>query len=202
MYKEFDREVTQSGAFCSGNKTIEGVLIMTYMLNDIDEAIDRKFLVTKTLSNQVQAGTIVHIMDALNNKDGTVTVYYRITYTKQDYTVKFDNVKQFCKWARPDNFIARHYESFNIKEIQRYVKLKDRTFTSFCLPLILVAVAFIWAICWLLIGKETFMFILAAVLTVAAAVLITFTYRSSRQKELIKLYSKVSANSNWRVNFK
>ena len=83
---------------------------MTYMLNDIDEAIDRKFLVTKTLSNQVQAGTIVHIMDAHSEKDGKVTVYYRITYTKQDYTVKFDNVKQFCKWARPDNFIARHYE--------------------------------------------------------------------------------------------
>ena len=47
---------------------------MTYMLNDIEEAIDRKFLVTKTLSNQVQAGTIVHIMDALSNKDGSVTV--------------------------------------------------------------------------------------------------------------------------------
>ena len=51
------------------------------------------------------------------------------------------------------------------------------------------------------IGKNA-LGILAAVLTVAAAVLITFTYRSSRQKELIKLYSKVSANSNWRVNFK
>ena len=175
---------------------------MTYMLNDIDEAIDRKFLVTKTLSNQVQAGTIVHIMDALNNKDGSVTVYYRITYTKQDYTVKFDNVRQFCKWARPDNFIARHYESFNIKEIQRYVKLKDRTFTSFCLPLILFVVAVIWVLTLVLIGKETFAIVLGSVLTVAAAVLITFTYRSRRQQELVKLYSKVSANSNWRVNFK
>ncbi len=175
---------------------------MTYMLNDIEEAIDRKFLVTKTLSNQVQAGTIVHIMDALSNKDGSVTVYYRITYTKQDYTVKFDNVRQFCKWARPDNFIARHYESFNLKEIQRYVKLKDRTFTSFCLPLILFAVAVIWAVCLLVFKTDTFAYILGTVLTVAAAVLITFTYRSSRQKELVKLYSKVSANSNWRVNFK
>ena len=178
------------------------MLIMTYMLNDIDEAIDRKFLVTKTLSNQVQAGTIVHIMDALNNKDGTVTVYYRITYTKQDYTVKFDNVKQFCKWARPDNFIARHYESFNIKEIQRYVKLKDRTFTSFCLPILLVVIAVIWAICLLLFKKDTFGYVLGVILTVGLSVIITFWYRSSRQRELIKLYSKVSANSNWRVNFK
>ena len=172
------------------------------MLNDIDEAIDRKFLVTKTLSNQVQAGTIVHIMDANNNKDGSVTVYYRITYTKQDYTVKFDNVRQFCKWARPDNFIARHYESFNIKEIQRYVKLKDRTFTSFCLPVILCVVAVIWAACLLLFKKETFGIVLGSVLTVAFAVLFTFIFRSNRQKELVKLYSKVSANSNWRVNFK
>ena len=175
---------------------------MTYMLNDIDEAIDRKFLVTKTLSNQVQAGTIVHIMDAHSEKDGKVTVYYRITYTKQDYTVKFDNVKQFCKWARPDNFIARHYESFNIKEIQRYVKLKDRTFTSFCLPLILVALLIVWAACILLFGGNKIGIVLGIVVSVLVAVLITITYRSSRQKELIKLYSKVSANSNWRVNFK
>lgn len=175
---------------------------MTYMLNDIDEAIDRKFLVTKTLSNQVQAGTIVHIMDAHSEKDGKVTVYYRITYTKQDYTVKFDNVKQFCKWARPDNFIARHYESFNIKEIQRYVKLKDRTFTSFCLPLILVALLIVWAATLLLFGGKPFGIILGVVMSILVAVLITITYRSSRQKELVKLYSKVSANSNWRVNFK
>lgn len=202
MYNDFQREESFFGATCAGKKSIEGVLIMTYMLNDIDEAIDRKFLVTKTLSNQVQAGTIVHIMDAHNNKDGSVTVYYRITYTKQDYTVKFDNVKQFCKWARPDNFIARHYESFNLKEIQRYVKLKDRTFTSFCLPILLVVIAVIWAICLLLFKKDTFGYVLGAILTVGLSVIITFWYRSSRQRELIKLYSKVSANSNWRVNFK
>ena len=176
---------------------------MTYMLNDIDEAIDRKFLVTKTLTNQVQAGTIVHIMDAHSNKDGTVTVYYRITYTKQDYTVKFDNVRQFCKWARPDNFIARHYESFSIKEIQRYLKVKDRTFTSFCLPIILGAWLVIWALCLLLFGTgSSLTMVFGVLLSVLAAVAITIVYRSNRPKALVKLYSKVSANSNWRVNFK
>ncbi len=138
---------------------------MTYMLNDIDEAIDRKFLVTKKLNNQVEPGTIVHIMDAHSNKDGSINVYYRITYTKQEYTVKFDNVKQFCKWARPDNFIARHYENFNIKEIQRYVKVKDRTFTSFCLPLILLALLVIWILCLVLLGGGTLAIIAGVILS-------------------------------------
>lgn len=175
---------------------------MTYMLNDIDEAIDRKFLVTKKLNNQVEPGTIVHIMDAHGNKDGSINVYYRITYTKQEYTVKFDNVKQFCKWARPDNFIARHYENFNIKEIQRYVKVKDRTFTSFCLPLILLALLTIWVLCLVLLGGSTLAIIAGVILSILTAVGITMVYRNNRQKALIKFYRKVSANSNWGVNFK
>ncbi len=174
---------------------------MTYMLNDIDEAIDRKFLVTKKMNNQVEPGTIVHIMDAHNNKEGTVTVYYRITYTKQDFTVTFDNVKQFCKWARPDNFIARHYESFNTKEIQRYVKVKDRTFTSFCLPLILAVWLVIWGICLVLIPRPG-CYIFASILSIVAAVGVTLIFKNSRQKALIRFYKKVSSNSNWGVNFK
>ena len=173
---------------------------MTYMLNDIDEAIDRKFLVTKTLSNQVEAGTIVHIMDAVNEKDGSITVYYRITYTKQDYTVKFENLKQFCKWARPDNFIARHYESFDIKEIQQYIKMKDRTFMSFYLPIILVALVIIWAIA--LIVKKPIMFVIAGILSAAVIGLVIYLYKVLKHKTMIRLYSKISSNSNWGVNFK
>ena len=174
---------------------------MTYMLNDIDEAIDRKFLVTKTLSNQVEAGTIVHIMDAVNEKDGSVTVYYRITYTKQDYTVKFENLKQFCKWARPDNFIARHYESFDIKEIQQYIKVKGRGFISFYLPIILVAAIIVWVVS-LLVIKGTVGVIVGAALTVAIAGAVIYLYRSTKHKTMIKLYSKISSNSNWGINFK
>ena len=175
---------------------------MTYMLNDIDEAIDRKFLVTKKLDNQVEPGTIVHIMDAHSNKDGSISVYYRITYTKQEYTVKFDNVKQFCKWARPDNFIARHYENFNIKEIQHYVKIKDRTFVSFCLPLILAVLVVIWLFCIFVLGGGTLAVVAGLVLSILSAVMITMIFRNNRQKALIRFYRKVSSNSNWGVNFK
>jgi len=177
---------------------------MTYMLNDIDEAIDRKFLVTKSMSNQVPAGTIVHIMGADQEKDGSVTVYYRITYTKQDYTVKFDNLKAFCKWARPDNFIARHYESFSTKEIQRYIRIKDRNFTNFCLPIILAALAVVWAVILLSVKSLdiTKRAIIASVVSVVAIIVITVLYKTLKQKAMTRLYSKVSAKSNWGVRFK
>lgn len=178
------------------------MLCMTYMLNDIDEAIDRKFLVTKKLDSQVEPGTIVHIMDAHSNKNGSINVYYRITYTKKEYTVKFDNIKQFCKWARPDNFIARHYENFNIKEIQRYVKIKDRTFASFCLPLILIALIAVWVFCIIILGVGMPSIVAGLVLSALSAVAITMAYRNNRQKELIRFYRKVSSNANWGVNFK
>ena len=174
---------------------------MTYMLNDIDEAIDRKFLVTKTISNQAEAGTIVHIMGAENGKDGSISVYYRITYTRQDFVIKFDSLKSFCKWARPDNFIARHYESFNIREIQQYIKIKDRNFTNFCLPIILVALILIWVVC-LIALTGTARIIIGVLLSVLVTVGIILVYRSTKHKAMIKLYSKVSANSNWGVNFK
>lgn len=173
---------------------------MTYMLNSIDEAIDRKFLVTKSLTNQVEAGTIVHIMGAEDNANG-LTVYYRITYTNQDYSVKFASLKEFCKWARPDNFIARHYESFNIKEIQKYIKIKDRTFTTFCLPIIGVLAVILWAIMLIAVpapGK----FIGGAIGTIVIGVAVFFIHKSAKHRAMIKLYSKVSANSNWGVNFK
>lgn len=173
---------------------------MTYMLDDIDEAIDRKFLVTKTMNNQAEAGTIVHIMGAENEKDGSISVFYRITYTKQDFVIKFDSLKSFCKWARPDNFIARHYESFNIKEIQQYIKIKDRNFTNFCLPIILGALIIIWALC-MLIGKGSGGAVVIGILmSVIAAVAIILVYRKTKHDAMLRLYSKVS--SNWGVNFK
>lgn len=175
---------------------------MAYMLNDIDEAIDRKFLVTKSISNQVPAGTIVHIMGADPHKDGTITVYYRITYTKQDYTIKFDNLRSFCKWARPDNFIARHYESFNKKEIQRYIKIKDRNFSNFCLPIILFALVLVWAAAIILLDDMMFAVIVGAAVSVLMIVLITLAFKTSKHKAMMKLYSKVSARSNWGVSFK
>ena len=122
---------------------------MNYLLN-IDEAVDRKFLVTKAMRGQAEVGTIIHVMDA-EQQGQAVIVYYRVTrynekfHDYQDYTAKFENLSAFCKWCQPDNFIARNYECFSIRDIQHYIKIKNRNFASFCLPIILIAAIIIWA---------------------------------------------------------
>ena len=74
---------------------------MNYLLN-IDEAIDRKFLVTKAMKGQADIGTIIHVMDA-EQQGQAVIVYYRVTrynekfHDYQDYTAKFENLAAFCK---------------------------------------------------------------------------------------------------------
>ena len=173
---------------------------MTYLLN-IDEAIDRKFLVTKTVKGQAEAGTIIHVMDAENDKNN-VLVTYRVArfngkfHDYQDYNVKFDDVNQFCKWAQPDNFIARNYESFSIKDIQHYIKVKNRTFTTFCLPLILLAAVIVWVLSFVLLDG-ILKIIAGACLTVVAVVLIFSTFRSQKKKEKMRMYKKIS--SGWGV---
>ena len=109
---------------------------MTHLLN-IDEAVDRKFLVTKNMKGQAETGTIIHVMDAENNSGGSVNVTYRVArfnekfHDYQDYTAKFDSLAAFCKWAQPDNFIARNYEMLSIRDIQHYIKIKQRNFPSY-----------------------------------------------------------------------
>lgn len=175
----------------------EGKIIMTYMLNSIDEAVDRKFLVTKSLSNQVKAGTLVHIMGTKEIDDGVV-VDYRVTDTGQDFSIRFAGVKEFCQWARPDTFIARYYESFSQKEILHYIKVNNRSFVNFCLPIILgvVVVAIILA----LIIKGTVGVIVAVVLSIAGVAASMFLYNSQKKNVKLKLYQKVS--TNWGIAFK
>ncbi len=174
---------------------------MTYLLN-IDEAIDRKFLVSKNLKGQTEAGNIIHVMDAENTSD-SVQVTYRVSHYNekyhdyQDYTVKFDNVAQFCKWAQPDNFIARNYESLSIKDIQHYIKIKNRTFVSFCLPVIIAAAVIFFAIGLLAIPNKVIGGIIAAVLTLGVAVFIFSFFRKQKKQEKMRLYSKIS--SGWGV---
>ena len=127
---------------------------MAFMLYSIDEAIDRKYVVTKPLSGQAKSGTLIHVMDTHETSDG-ITVDYRVTKTGQNYVVKFPTVKEFCKWCRPDTFIARHYDSLSKKEIRQYLKITSRTFTSFCLPLIVVALAIIWVLAMVVIKGKT-----------------------------------------------
>ena len=175
---------------------------MTYLLN-IDEAIDRKFLVSKNLKGQTEAGNIIHVMDAENTSDSAVLVTYRVSHYNekfhdyQDYTVKFDNVAQFCKWAQPDNFIARNYESLSIKDIQHYIKIKNRSFTSFCLPIILAAAVVIWALSLLIIPSPIIAIIVALVLTIGVVVGVFGYFRKQKKQEKMRLYSKIS--SGWGV---
>ena len=173
---------------------------MTYMLS-IDEAIDKKFLVTKSIKGQAEAGTIIHVMDAEKvNSDLLVT--YRVArfngkfHDYQDYNAKFDDIHQFCKWAQPDNFIARNYESFSIKDIQHYIKVKNRTVASFCLPLIIVMAAIVWALSFILLSG-VIRIAVGAVLTLAAIVLVFAMFRSQKKKEKMRMYKKIS--SGWGV---
>ena len=173
---------------------------MTYLLN-IDEAIDRKFLVTKSVKGQAEAGTIIHVMDA-ENASNSVVVNYRVTrynekfHDYQDYTANFENLAQFCKWAQPDNFIARNYESFSIKDIQHYIKIKNRTFTSFCLPIILVAAIVIFALALVLL-KGVLGIVIGLVLTLVVSVGVLYVFRDQKKKEKMRLYRKIS--SGWGI---
>jgi hypothetical protein len=173
---------------------------MTYLLN-VDEAIDRKFLVTKSIKGQAEAGTIIHVMDA-EKVSNQLLVTYRVArfngkfHDYQDFNAKFNDLAEFCKWAQPDNFIARNYESFSIKDIQHYIKVKNRTVASFCLPIIIVAAIIIWVLS-LLVVKGTVGIIIGAVLTVAVIALVFSTFKSQKKKEKMRMYKKIS--SGWGV---
>lgn len=177
-------------------------IAMNYLLN-IDEAIDRKFLVTKAMKGQADIGTIIHVMDA-EQQGTTVIVYYRVTrynekfHDYQDYTAKFENLTSFCKWAQPDNFIARNYECFSLKDIQHYIKIKNRSFTSFCLPIIVIAALIIWAIA-LFVVKGAAGIAIGGVLTVVVVVAAFVLLKTQKKKEKMRLYRKVSAG--WGVVF-
>lgn len=168
---------------------------MAFMLYSIDEAIDCKYVVTKTMSGQAKAGTLIHIMDANENSDG-VAVAYRVTKTGQNFLIKFDSVKSFCKWASPNAFLARHYDSFTSKEINQYMKISNRSPLS-ALPIIAVALVVIWILALAVIGGGAGA-IVGAVLSVVAVVAILFISRAQREKVLMKLYGKVNAGLSFK----
>ncbi|MBQ4311850.1 MAG: hypothetical protein II773_09675 [Oscillospiraceae bacterium] len=168
---------------------------MAYSLNSIDEAVDGKFLITKNVSNQAQAGTLVHIMDSSQSSSG-VSVNYRVTNTGQNFTIKFGSLKDFCKWATPDTFIARYYESFTKSEILNYIKVNERTFLTFAVPIIAVALVIIWVLCLLIFKDHTVLkIILGIILSLVAAGAVTIFYKRQKTQVKLKLYKKVS--SNW-----
>ena len=178
-------------------------IYMTYLLNNIDEAVDRKFLVCKNISNQARAGTMVHIMGS--DDSSGINVKYRVTDTGQDYNIQFDTLKDFCKWAAPDTFIARYYENFSNKEILHYIKVTNRSFASFCLPIIAAALVVVWVLALVVLKGIVHLGggicgIIGGVLSVVAIVAVIYMYRQQKSSVKLKLYRKVS--SNWGIEFK
>ncbi len=173
---------------------------MALYIYSIDEAVDRKYVVTKSMSGQANAGTLVHIMDAVDKGDGSVSVNYRVTETGQNFDISFPSLKAFCKWARPDNFIARHYENLNNKDILHYIKVMNRTFVSFYLPIMLAALVLIWIIS-LAIIKGVVGIIVGVVLSAAAVAGVIFYYKYEKKHIAMDMYSKVGSNS-WGVVIK
>ncbi len=179
---------------------------MTHLLN-IDEAIDRKFLITKNVKGQAEAGTVIHVMDAENTPNGSVNVLYRVArfnekfHDYQDFTAKFDSLAAFCKWAQPDNFIARNYEMLDIRDIQHYIKIKQRNFTSFCLPLILIFAVIVWALLYFALGGVGIpMIVIGVLLTLLITAGVLLMLKKQKKKEKVRLYHKIS--SNWGIVLK
>ncbi len=171
---------------------------MNYIFNDVREAIDGKFLVVKSLNNQAEVGTMVHIMDAQQASDGHISISYRVVETNQDYSAEFKDIKEFCKWSRPDTFIARNYEHFSKEDIQYYIKVSNRSVMSFCVPLIAVSLIIIWAVSLLLLDIPISI-IVAACLSVGVAVLIVLFYKKQKDNLKLKLYNKIG--SKWGIVF-
>ncbi len=166
---------------------------MTYLLSSIDDAIDRKFLVTKSLPGQVEAGTLVHIMGGTQEGTG-ISVDYRVASTYQDFNIKFPTLKDFSKWARPDNFIARHYDKLDKFDIQQYIKVSNTSLASI-LPVIGILALILVIACLILIPNKVLGIIVALVLSgLAGFGLIRFVH-NRKTKMLTKLYSKIG--SGW-----
>lgn len=174
--------------------------IMAYALNKINDMVDGKFLVIKNISNQADSGTMIHIMAARGNRDGSFSLDYRVTSTGQNYKIAFKKMRDFFHWARPDVFIARNYESFTKDEIRKYVKINNRTFSSYCVPLILVVLIVVWGLSLTLIPTTIAQIITGASVSVVAAIIIIVLYKKSKDNIKMKMYYKLSGK--WGVRFK
>ncbi len=117
---------------------------MAFSLYSIDEAVDHKYIVIKSVKKQVKKGTLIHVMDAEETSDG-VMIKYRVTKTNQDFTVTFDTIKQFCSWCMPSAFLAKYYDKLSYREVMKYIQAENRNFLAFHLPIILVCLAIVWA---------------------------------------------------------
>ena len=87
-----------------------------------------------------------------------------------------------------------------IPEIQHYIKIKKRNFTSFCLPLILIAAIIIWALLFYLMGAGVATIVIGVVLTLCIAAAVLLLLKTQKKNEKVRLYNKIS--SNWGIVIK
>ncbi|MGN1105573.1 MAG: hypothetical protein ACI4RH_02905 [Huintestinicola sp.] len=172
---------------------------MANMLNNINELVDTKYLITRSISNQAEAGTLVHIMAARKAADG-FSLDYRVTQTGQNYKIEFRSMNDFVKWARSDQFISRNYDAFTKDEIMHYIKVTGRTFASFCCPLIIAALIIVW-VAALVFLKGTASVIAGIIGSVVASLLILIIYKRQKSSVKMKMYYKLGT-SKWGVKFK
>ncbi len=165
---------------------------MAFMLYSIDEAIDCKFIITKTMSGQAKVGSLIHVMDTKENSDG-ITVFYRITKTGQNFVAKFETLKDFCKWCTPDSFIARHYDQFSKKEILHYLSVSNRTMSSFYLPVIIVLCLIAWILMFVVFKSLAIRILLGLIFTACIAAAVFFIGNNQKDKMLMKFYSRVNS---------
>ncbi|MDE5861645.1 MAG: hypothetical protein K2J36_03710 [Ruminococcus sp.] len=170
---------------------------MKLLLNNIEDAVDQKYLVIKSLRNQAEAGTVIHIMGAQTGNDG-ITVNYRVTKTGQDFSCKFADIKQFAKWASSDNFLARYQDNLSPTDIKQYIKVCDTSFMGsggipilasigvILLVLIIMCIASVIQWWQLLIG------IICVPIIIYFGV--TTFYKHKRNKVMSQIYNKVSAS--------
>ena len=172
---------------------------MRILLNSIDDAVDRKYLVAKTIKGQVEAGTVIHIMGAQQEPNG-ITVNYRVTSTGEDHSAKFSDLKEFCKWASADNFVARYQENLTTKDIRDYIKVRDTSFLATGGIPVIISILIVWGIVLVGILFDTellaiWQLILGGVcLSVMVYFIITTLYKRRRTKVMTQIYNKVSAN--------
>ncbi|MBR5089753.1 MAG: hypothetical protein IK093_10015 [Ruminiclostridium sp.] len=167
---------------------------MAFMLYSIDDAVDCKYIVIKSMREQAKMGTLIHIMDAHESSDG-ITVKYRVTKTQQDFTIKFDTIKQFCNWCMPSTFLAKYYDKLSTRDIIRYIKIEKRGFWSFYFPIILFVLVAVWLVALLVLKDMTGVLlgiIIGSVLSVIAVVGVFLISHFSKSHMIESLYRKVS----------
>ncbi|MDE5582843.1 MAG: hypothetical protein K2J08_03970 [Ruminococcus sp.] len=171
---------------------------MRLLLNNIEDAVDQKYLITKSLRNQAEAGTVIHIMGAGTESDG-VSVKYRVMSSGQDYTAKFADIKQFCKWAMADNFVARYQENLSPDEIRNYIKVRNTSFMATGGLFVLIGIIIVWAV---LLGFTVAklipwysMLIAGVCLSFIMWFVITTLFKRRRSKVMTQIYNKVSSSA-------